>query len=115
MKMKAFKMGLIGLLACVTSLLANTHISQGFNVENPMIFWGGQIFMCTLIIVLLLHTVKNWDNTYSISKTILLRSICVWMFMYGIAYTEFKYSLVVIFIVGVLDSYITIKKFGLVK
>ncbi len=113
--MKVYKTGLIGVLACSVSLMANVHISQGFNVEYPTIFWGSQILMGILILVMLIRTLKNWDNTQDIPKTILLRSMCAWVSMYCIAYIESKYSFVLILIVGVVDVYFTRKRFGLVK
>lgn len=113
--MKAYKTGFIGILATATSLLANLEISQKFNVEYPIIFWGGQIFLCALLIVLLLYTLNHWDNGFGYSRWTLFRSVCVCFLMYCMAYTDAKYSFVLIFVVGIVESYITRKRFGLVK
>lgn len=113
--MKVYKTGLIGMLATITSLVATLEISEKFNVEYPIIFWTGQTFALAIIIVLLLYTINHWDNGFGYSRWILLRSVCVWFLIYCISYTGSKYSLVLIFVVGIVEIYITRSRFGLVK
>ncbi|MBK5898196.1 hypothetical protein [Catonella massiliensis] len=113
--MKIYSTGTLGFLATITALVANIEISQNFNVDYPLIFWGGQLILCIIFIVMTSYSITHWDDKLSKSKWKLLRSIVACLLMYCIAYTGSKYAFVLIFAVGLTEIYFTRKKFGLVK
>lgn len=113
--MKLYATGMIGCVATVTSLVANIQWMEHFNSSHPYIYWGGQVLLCLLSLFMEIHTLRHWDRKAPASKKRFVSSILLYACMYVIAYTGSIFSLVLIFVVGLVDTFLTRNQFGMAK
>ncbi|MBU0278948.1 hypothetical protein [Gemella sp. zg-1178] len=115
-KIILYNTGILGFLFTVTSLLVVTEIRQKFNIEYPFIFFTSQIFILTILIFYSIYTLFQWNSiSEKHSILFLLQSFISYLLMYVIAYSGYKYSFILIFIVGIIDIYYTRKRYSLIK
>ncbi len=113
--MKLYSNGLIGCVATVASLVASVELRENFHVDHPYIYWGGQAILCLILLSMIIHALLYWDVKTVVSKKRLALSIVVYMCMYAIAYVDSKYSFVLIFVIGMVEVFLTRKGFGMLK
>lgn len=113
--MKLYSTGSIGCIATVTSLVANLELMEHFNSSHPFIFGGGQVLLCLVTLSMVIHTLLHWDRKTPVTKKRFASSMLIYACMYAIAYTGSIFSLVLIFVIGMIDTFLTRKHFGLVK
>ena len=113
--MKLYATGMIGCVATVTSLIANVQWMEHFNSSHPYIYWGGQVLLCLLSLSMVFHTLLHWDRKALVTRKRLAFSILLYICMYAIAYTGAIFSLVLIFVVELVDTFLTRKQFVMVK
>lgn len=113
--MKLYSNGLIGGVATVASLVANVELTEKFNIAYPYIYWGGQAVFGLILISMIIHAWLHWEVKSHVSKKRLALSIVVYTCMYAIAYTDFKYSFVLILAIGITEVFLLRKRFGMVK
>ncbi|MBU5465843.1 hypothetical protein KQI49_03245 [Virgibacillus sp. MSJ-26] len=113
--MKLYSTGMIALLASVAALVANLQRGEGFNHTNPYLFWGLQTIFIILFVLAILYTMLHWKQVGELTKNRFFTSIIICGFIYAIAYIDFRYSFLLIFVCGVAESYLTRKRAGFVK
>ncbi|MFR4352751.1 MAG: hypothetical protein ACLT3H_13995 [Roseburia sp.] len=112
--MKLYSTGLMGFVAIVTSILAYVERKEGFDIEYPSLFWGGQLLLFLIFMTTLLYSFFHWDRSTHVKKYRLVLSVITCICMYAIAYTGSKYSLLFILAIGIIEVFFTRKRFGLV-
>lgn len=113
--MKLYSTGLMGFIATIAALVANVELYEKFNVTQPYVFWGGQIVLCVIFLAIGLYSFLHWDEKASVKKMRFALSVFICMCMYAIAYTGSKYAFMLILAIGVIEVFLTRKRFGLVK
>lgn len=110
--MKIYTTGTMSFIATVAALVAYEERMQAFHISNKAIFWCGQgIF----IIIMALFTIVHWEDKMYIKKSRFITSLIIICLLYAIAWTDSKYSGILIFICGVTETYFVRKCAGLVK
>ncbi len=90
--MKLYSTVLMGFVAIVTSILAYVERKEGFDIEYPSLFWGGQLLLFLIFMTTLLYSFFHWDRSTHVKKYRLVLSVITCICMYAIAYTGSKYS-----------------------
>jgi len=103
--MKLYISGKISLISAVATLVAWIERREGFDLSNPILFWGVQILFATSIIIAFCFTLRHWDMSYHISKKRVLLSIINIFCLYIIAWTNFKYSWLLILLCSITEIY----------
>lgn len=113
--MKLYSNGVIGIVATVTSLVASIELTEGFNTDNPYVYWGGQAALWLLLLSMIVYSFMHWDDNAPVSRRRMVESIVVYLCMYAMAYVGSKYSFVLIFVIGIVEVFLTRKRFGKIK
>lgn len=113
--MKLYSNGLIGIVATVTSLVASIELTDGFNMDHPYIYWGGQAVLWLILLSMIVYTLIHWNGNAPVSRRRMVASIVVYLCMYAIAYTGSKDSFLLIFVIGIVEVFLTRKRFGMIK
>ena len=103
--MKLYISGKISLISAVAALVACIEQRQGFDLSNPILFWGIQILFAASIIIALCFTLSHWDMSYHIPKKRVLLSIVNIVCLYMIAWTNFRYSWLLILLCSMTEIY----------
>ncbi|MBE5905240.1 MAG: hypothetical protein E7277_00400 [Lachnospiraceae bacterium] len=113
--MRMYQTGAIGILATAMSLVACIEYNQNFNETYSWIFFGGQGVFGAILVSAIFFTVFRWSEKEGATKIRFILSIIVFCLMYMIAFTGSKYSFMLIVFVGVTETYLTRRRFGLIK
>ena len=96
--MKLYISGKISLISAVATLVAWIERREEFDLSNPILF-------ATSIIIALCFTLRHWDMSYHISKKRVLLSIVNIFCLYIIAWTNSKYSWLLILLCSITEIY----------
>lgn len=112
--MKLYSTGMIALIASVAALIGNIHRGEGFNHTNPYLFWGTQAIFIILFVLAALYTMLHWEQVGKLTKSRFFISIIICGFIYAMAYIDSRYALLLIFVCGVAEAFLTRKRGGFV-
>lgn len=113
--MKLYTTGILTFWSIVGALLANVHLRDGFQLDYPYLFWGGQGIIWLALIVMILYTVLHWNIQAGVSRLRFIVSLLEMVLFYVIAWIPSGFSWVFILICGVTEMYFIRKRAGLVK
>lgn len=112
--MKLYSTGMIVLMTTAAALVANVQREQQFNHTNPYLFWGLQTIFIILFVLATLYTLLHWQQVGNLTKSRFFISMIIYVFIYAMAYIDFRYSFILIFICGVAEGFLVRKRAGFV-